>query len=54
MSGEDGFDLQEEVISVAVAVCHALDHFDLVVDCSKLAGMHRPARFGKDESPRVL
>ncbi|KMI20047.1 shikimate transporter [Klebsiella pneumoniae] len=51
MSGEGGFDLQKEVISVAVSVSHALDHFDLVVDPFKLAGMHRPAHSRQDASP---
>lgn len=32
---ETYFDLQEEVIGVPVAIGHALDHFDLVIDAFK-------------------
>src|SRR5690554_4340354 len=51
ISGEGGLDLQKEVINVAVSVSHAFDHFDLVIDPFKLAGMHWPAHSGQDASP---
>ncbi len=40
---KSGFDLHEEEGGIAIAIGHALHHFDAVVDPLKLAGMHRPS-----------
>src|SRR5688572_28039064 len=47
-SGKRGPDLQEEVVVVAVAVCHPLHHFDAVVDALQEAGVQRPLAVSND------
>src|SRR5690606_8335668 len=51
ISGEGSLDLEEEVIGVTVAIGHALDDLDAVVDALELAGMHRPAHPRDDAAP---
>src|SRR5690606_36319308 len=48
--GEGSLDFQEEVLRVAEAVGHALDHLDAVVHALENAGVHVELRTGQDAS----
>src|SRR5690606_28575937 len=48
--GEGSLDFQEEVLRVAEAVGHALDHLDAVVHALENAGVHAELRTGQDAS----
>lgn len=51
ISGECCLDLEEEVLNVTVAVSHALDDLDTVVDPFELARMHGPTHSRQNAWP---